>query len=227
MITIAGKVYNDKKVAYALGYAPQVFRRRLLGGLLAERNYFVGGKGPSGNKVDGVFRRKLLRKKNSKGTPWPINVVRIFRGEVNNAEKIDGMKLVMGAGIRKQSEFVQIMNFLGNGGAISNDKFMPIPVYRNLPDTKTPYKTFKRMYDSDELVGIREGNRFYWFRKHSSGMSDDHIANDLLFVGVKNITVSKQFDFEGDWTKRIPKAIDRLQKTADKAVDDINAGKVK
>lgn len=220
---VRGEIHNDHEVARKLGYAPKVFTRRVFGWLLTERDMFVGGK-RNGKTVDGVFRKKLMRKTSSKGTKWPANVVRIFRGEVFNSNRLDDMSLQMGPGIKRERPFVKIMEFLARGGSVSSQNFMVVPVYRNLPSKKAPYKLFKRMADANQLVTIRDAGRVYWFRRDDP--NEESPENDLMFIGVKRIDVKKQFDFQGDWNRRLPTVFVRGRKTIDKAVVDIDKGKV-
>lgn len=220
MLAIAGKVTGVREVSRAMGLAPHTFHISLISGMLAERNYFVGGK-HRGVQVDGIFRRKLLRKKNVRGGTWPTKVVRIFRGELQSGKQIDGMKLVMGAGIRKTSEFVKLIEFLGKGGTVTNSKYMPIPIYENMPPgTRHPYLLFRRLIHDDQLYSIKQGGgRLIWFSP-TVGPQDPF---NVLFIGVKRIDIKRQFDFAGDWRRREPKAVERLKKIIDRAVGKINS----
>lgn len=233
MIAMTGRVHNAAQVSRAIGRAPDLFRKKLLGGLLSERDQFVGSKGK-----DGVFTKKIMRKTSMKGTPWPRNIARIFGGRVDGGERIEGMRLVMGVGESKRFKyrhkegygiglysgmpFTSVIDFLSTGGTIQsrNKEFMIMPIYRNFQNKKKIGAQWKSMIANHELAFVREGNRLYYFRKN--GYGDDR---DLLFIGIKSATVKRQYDFYGDWNKRLPRVGSRLQKKIDKAVDIINKGK--
>jgi len=223
MIGIKGYVTGEKEVARTIGRAPNVFRKALLGGLLGEKESFVGGK-RRGTMVDGAFRKKLFKKTNIKGQKWPLKVARIFRGVIDNSDRIDGKKLTMGAGIKGENAFVKNLRFLASGGTISNSKFMPVPVFDNLKqNSRGKYETFEELSKKNELTAIRTGGKMLWFKTVDESQG---LYGNLAFVGVKRVTVKQQFDFEGDWNKRQGRAVVRLQKRIDGAVKRIEAGKV-
>ena len=66
MILLTGKVKHKAEVSRALGKAPDMFRKGMLGALLTERDMFVGKK-----NRDGTFTKKLMRKTGVKGEKWP------------------------------------------------------------------------------------------------------------------------------------------------------------
>ena len=70
---------------------------------------------------------------------------------------------------------------------------------------------------------VRKGGKIFYFDSQESAGS----VGSLLFVGVKRVKVKKQFDFEGDWDRRIPKVLNRGQKNVDRATKEVDRGKVK
>jgi hypothetical protein len=217
LFNIEGKIVGDKKVAYLLGLAPNEMRKAILGWLLRERNAFVGGK-KKDSVVDGVFRKKLMRKKTPSGAPWQRRVARVFRGRVEG-NSINSMKLIMGAGTRgkQDSDFVKGLRILGSGGSISSSNFMIVPNYRNLVKKADTHNQFLNMLDDDKLVFIRSGGQVIYASKQMIEEGFD-VYQAAVFFGTKRIDVKQAFDFEGDWGRRVPKAVERGQKTIDRAV---------
>ncbi len=234
MIQIKGKVKHISQVQHALGKAPEKFRSGMLGSLLTERDMFVGKKGKLGS-----FPKKLIRKTSLKGEKWPAQIARIFGGRVDGGKKIDGMKLVMGVGESRRTGYrhknrnygigkytgarmPEIMDFLNYGGTVvPKGRFMIIPIYRNLPSKKKTRMQWQKMLKGNELEFVREGGRVYYFKK--DGYGDDR---DLYFIGVKRATIRRQYNFQGDWSKRLPRAYDRIQKRIDRVTERINKAKV-
>jgi len=216
---IRGRVVNDKRIAAALAFMPERFRKTLLGWLLRERDSFVGSK-----TKDGVFRKSLMRKRNMAGGTWDKRVARAFRGIVENDSQVSGMRLRMGAGIRGERPFVKGLRILGEGGDITSSKFMPIPVYKNISNTHALYKRFREMNAAGALEALRIKGQVIWFDRNKlesiHGTSGD-LASATLFIGAKRIRVKKQFDFDGSWERRVPSALQRGQKAVDKAVSRI------
>jgi len=234
MILITGKIRFKEQVQKALGQAPERFREGILGGLLTERDMFVGSK-----KRDGIYTKKIMRKVSLRGEHWPRSIARIFGGRVDNAARLNGMKLIMGVGESQRAKqrnptgygvgiysgipFRDVLDFLNFGGSIAprESEFMVVPVYRNFSDKKTIHKQWLRMREDKSLEMVREGNRIYYFRKNGTG--DDR---DLLFIGIKHATIKRQYNFQGDWERRLPSVYTRLQKRVDKIVDRIDHGRL-
>lgn len=233
MILIQGKTKFAPEVAHAMGLAPTKFHSGVLGSLLAERDMFVGS-----GKRDGVFTKKLMRKTGIKGQQWPRNVARVFGGRVDepNKNSVEGLRLVMGVGESKRSRyrhanpsygvglysgipFRDVLDFLNIGGSFgpAQHEFMIMPIYRNFTDKKAIGKQWRAMLENKSLEFVREGNRVYYFKKDGTG--DDR---DLLFIGIKRATVQRQYNFVGDWSRRIPGAINRIQKRVDRVTQRIN-----
>lgn len=243
MIAIRGRVHGNRSLSRALGQAPDTIRRRVVGWLWSEKGMFVGRKrtrrGKRGGRyttnTQGVFRRKLKRKISTmSGEQWADAVVNNFRGHVEGGERrgrIDNMALHMGVysrsgrrntrgvGLYSGVPFPEVLEFLQSGGTVQGSGFMIVPVFQNLPrlGAKLSHRVFPSMIRNDELEFIRDGGRIYYFRK--DGYGDDR---DLLFIGIKRATIRPQFNFVGDWNRRVPKAIRRGQKRLDKAIDIIN-----
>ena len=218
---IIGKVKGTDQVSFAMGAAPKTYKATMIGWLLSERNMFVGGKTRTGAMKDGVFRKKLMRKRTLKGTSgWKKNAARVFHGRLENTHQIEGMLLRMGAGIHGERPFVKGLRILGEGGTISSrSKFMVLPVYKNLTQKTRTYEQFRKLNERKELYPVKKRGKVLFFKRPQSG---PFTHRDLVFVGVRRIRVNKQFDFQKDWDKRIPSARKRGQKRVDTATKRVN-----
>lgn len=230
MIGLKGNVKGIAEVSKAIGKAPDQFRKSMLGALLSERGLFVGDR-----SRDGVFTKKLMRKTGVSGRKWPRNVARIFGGRVENGDRLEGMKLIMGVGESKRTTsrhrsnygvgvytgipFLDVLDFLQTGGYVrpQNSTYMIVPIYRNLPTKGKTRKQWEFMKDNHLLEYVREGNRIYYFKK--DGYGDDR---DLMFIGILGAFVNRQYNFYGDWNRRLPSSYKRIQKRIDRAVEKIN-----
>lgn len=203
IVNITGKVTNADVVKKMINRAPEVYRKSILSWMLKERDSFVGS-----GKKDGVFRKKLLRKKTLAGSYWQLKVVRTFKGWLVDSEKMS-MALEMGFPTTKNRKIHAVLESLTKDHTISSSKYMPVPVYKNLKDVKTVSKYFKRKTDLGELNIVRDANTLLYFDKKGS--------KELLFIGTKSIRVKKQFDFRADFSKRMPNIIKRYGEMIDKA----------
>ena len=223
LFKIKGKVKGALPVQRALHAAPDTFRKSILGWLLAERRAFVGGRTRGGSIRDGVFRKKLQRKKTLKGTSgWAPKVTRgAFKGYVAGGGDINKMRLTMGSDLKdRKTPFLEGIKNMGSGASIRTSKQMVLPVYKNLPNKKQTYKQFRSLMSAGRLYPVQQGAKTLYF--DTFGDESTAQGDTLKFVGVRQINVGKQFDFEGDWNKRIPKVILRGQKKVDRTVDRID-----
>lgn len=201
-VNIRGSITGDDNVKKMLFSAPEEYEKTIEKQLFKERRSFVGD-----SSKDGIFRKKLLKKTNSKGGTWSKGIVKLFKGYVTKGKNIN-MTLEMGLISTREHKIHKILESLQDTHYIQSNKFMPIPVYKNIGYVNSPYKLFKRKIYSKELTLIFKRNKILYFDKTGS--------KDLLFVGKKRIKVKKQFNFINDWNKRLPKVIDRYKKAIDK-----------
>ena len=202
-VNINGSVTGDKLVTDMINRAPKLYQNAILGWLLKERNSFVGDK-----RKDGAFRKKLLRKKTLTGKTWEPKVVRIFKGWINGGHKI-GMTLEMGFPTTRKRKIHKIMESLTKRHTITSSKYMPIPVYKNIPGQGSASKLFHRKARAEEFTMIFKGGKILYFDKVGS--------KELLFVGTKKVKVKKKFDFQKDWNRRIPAVMRRYEKAINRA----------
>ena len=224
---IKGRVIGDRKLRVALATAPGKYRTGLFSWLMGERKKFVGDKG-----ADGVFRKKLRRKISKRGKPWELRIIRNFKGYISGENQIDSMRLTMGLPDSKKKIF-EGLRMLGTGGTITSSKFMIVPIWENLRKigiTGAAHRHFKEMMSHrfgrgpgrgglKQLLYVREGGRMYFFDADQPGVGDG-----LLYIGVKRVVVKRQFNFEGDWDRRIPKVLIRGQKRVDRTTKQIEKG---
>jgi hypothetical protein len=219
---ISGKVEGAAKVSKMLGHAPESFRRAIVSWMWRERNLFLGSNKTKGRQ-DGAFRKKLQKKISNRGIPWDPRVTRVFRGRMEGEKTVGTIKMIMGAGTQGEadSKFVQGLRVLGSGGKITSSNFMIVPIYDNFTGTKAePHNQFKGMMARSELVYIRTGGHVFYLDKKRVEYGLD-FEESLMFMGVKSIKVPKQFDFEGDWSARLPAVTNRGKAMIDKTTERV------
>jgi hypothetical protein len=235
---IRGSVRGARQVAVMLNVAPEVYRRRIAGQLGRERDMFVGRPKKEGGRP-GVFRRKLERRRLWGGRvsvrghhTWSSQFTAgAFRGAVLDAQDLNRMKLRMGVLYNTKRPIHEAAEFLGQGGTISGG--MIVPMYRNLQRVGVKVKVGMagkvmsayqaRAGSGHRLVAIRRGGRINYH--DAKLLSQGFVLSSLMFVGVRAVHVRRQYDFEGDWQRREPKAFGRLQKAVDKATERVMKGK--
>jgi len=231
-IQLAGKETGTKELGRAMDTAPLLFRGMATAQLKRERNSFVGKRG-----ADGIFTRKIMRKKLSgdreSGT-WSRKVAKLFRGKVSvgNAARAEDIKLGMGLFHRSDKDIFKALELFQTGGTVTSSGLMIIPAYYNLNRIGVKVKTgsapfggshsgnaLNTMIKANNIVTIRRGGRVLFYNKT---MLDAGKPYSVMFFGVKRVTVKKQFDFIADWSRRIPKVVNRLQKSMDRGVQKFN-----
>lgn len=202
-INIEGKLVGQERLIRMINRAPGIYIRSIKTWLLRESAMFVGN-----SKRDGAFRKKLMKKRTLKGNTWSPKVVKLFKGKLSNEDKIE-MKMTMGLLYTNKRKIHEILEYLSEGGRVTNNSYMPVPVYRNLDGISKPYGLYKRLKAKDELTVIYKNDRAYYFDKKSHGK--------LLFVGSKNVYIKSQFNFYAEWEKRVPAVLERSKKAIDRA----------
>lgn len=216
-INVDGITKGSENVVKMINRAPLVYEKIVRTWLYSERNSFVGGSRKSQIK-DGVFRKKLLRKKNSRGEGWSEKVVRLFKGEIKDIKSIN-MTLHMGVLYNNKKEMHTILESLGEDHTITSSKFMPVPIYKNLHVSALykSYMVFINKIKKKELSIVRNGDSILYFNRTNDKYNPDRKKGELLFVGRRKIRVKKQFQFEADWMRRGPAVIERYYKAINKA----------
>ena len=234
-LSLSGKVTGIAELGSKMDFAPRLFRGTAIAQLKRERNLFVGKRGGG----EGVFTKKIMRKKissdRSPGGTWSKKVAKLFRGKVTvgSAERAEDIKLGMGLFFNSDKDIFRALEFLQTGGTVTTSGLMLVPIYNNLRRAGVTMKTggakfgsgshagnvVRAMIKADNLVTIRRGGKVYFYNKILMAANSSY---SLFFVGVKKITVKKQFDFVADWVRREPKAINRLQKAMDRGVVKFN-----
>ena len=230
MITIQGRLKNDKEIARALGRSPKTMQRYLRAWLIDERARFVGGKDSRGKRRKGyrnILENRRLRKR--PGT-WATQVTGLFKGYVN-ARRMQNMEMRAGVGLNNPRQIHKALWKLQEGGSITSSKYMPIPIYKNISKVGVTRgfwrgKVFKRMIQKGDIVGLQSGGDIYYFdkdfrRRRGAGFK----RSGLLFIGTKRISVSKQFtgryDFYGRFERMRPAMLNRARGVVDRATRKI------
>jgi hypothetical protein len=240
VLKIEGKVLGDKAVSFALGRAPHVFEEALTKAFLHEKKLFIGKKGGS----TGVFGRKLERRAlwggriSARGSTWSKGMIRLFKGWTSNRGL--NKQLQMGVLYNQRKQVHEWLEALSTGMTITSKsgRGMVLPMYKNIQALKSGGEytkmssagTLLRRWggasgttSAEGLVRIQHGNRTYWYDKEM--LAQGRPLSALVFITKPSVKIKKQFDFERDWKKREPAALDRIKKGIDKATERVNAGK--
>jgi len=233
-------ILNEKRVQQLFAMAPREFSKSMVHFMWRERKSFVGNK-----RHMGSFRRTILRKKTkSYSGTWHQGMARAFTGNINHPDKLDNMQLSMGVG-DVWKERIPYIEELAKGYSVAPKakKWLMIPMYKNLRSiqlfgrvggtgmgrTKKPWsRVIQMLYNSSRITpilfhgkllffGNTKGERGTHERRHLA-----HLHNKLLFIGVKSVTVKKQFDFYKAFERRIPGIIRRANNTVDRTVREID-----
>lgn len=205
------ELYDDSRILFAFRKAPAVFADAVDKWMNKERISFlgksirqnVGTKGIRGKLLNrGLFAGRTPRS----GLGWSPQIVGQFVSYKRNKNAID---LEMKMEFAKNSPMKKAMEIEETGGTVSSNKFMPIPMYRNLAAIGVVSK-FHENFKSMTLVPVKKNNNLYWFYKYGGMMI-------LAFVGKKQIKIHKQFDFHRTWERRHASVINRGQKAMDQA----------
>ena len=231
VIQVSGLVNGDKEVDMALAQSPHLIKGQIIHQWKKERDMFIGKRGGK----PGVFKKKLLRKNTFGGRigrnagKWSKQFVGLVRGKVTAGPKgtMNGLELGMGHFFKSQKRIHKAFEMLGSGGTISSgSKEMLIPIYENLsPKLKTGMtgiimRDYGKGRKKKSLVRIQGGGAALYYDRELFEQRDYEHA--LMFVGVHRVTIKKQFDFDRDWKRRMPKVTVRTQKAVDRAIDKIN-----
>jgi hypothetical protein len=241
ILKFEGKVSGAKEVSFALGRAPELFEQQLIRGLLHEKNLFVGSKKGGGH---GVFGRKLERRAlwggriNKFGSTWSSQMLGQFKGWTSGRGL--NTQLQMGVLYNKRKQIHEALEALSTGMQISGVRNLVVPMYKNIQNIKGGGEYVKMSSagaalsrwggapgttSAEGLVRIQHGNKTYWYDRKT--LNEGRPLSALVFISKPSVSIKKQFDFEGDWKKREPKAIERIKGYMDKATQAVNEGKYK
>ena len=206
------ELYDDSRVLFAFRKAPEIFADSIDHWMNKERLTFLGngatGKGIRGKLLNKtLFADRIGRHGDGK---WSPQIVGQFVSYKRNKNKLD---LEMTMEFADHSPMKPAMEILETGGTVSSDKFMPIPMYRNLAAAGVTGKFYENFKDMD-LTPVKKNGSLYWFYKYGGRMI-------LAFVGKKRIRIHKQFDFHNTWNRRYSSVMQRGQKMMDKATQKV------
>lgn len=197
-----------------------------------------------------MWRRKLERKKlwgdriSAKlgENKWSRAVASQFKGYIDAKDWDNEMTLHMGMTTKNYRDIHRALLFLGKGGTLSSKGgYMIVPIPRNIRNIITAQtgmklktgqsnkllRSYSQMQTSEghsRIVPIRVGGKLRFYDRET--LDQGRALSALLFIGVRSVRVKKQYDFERDWKRREPKALNRIGKQVDKATKLVQAGKV-
>ena len=186
-----------------------------------------------------ILANKKLRKRSGR---WSRKVTGLFKGYIPRVKRLGDLSLTMGIlGRGAKHQLRRAMELLQTGGAISNRKYMPVPVYKNLArigytgpwakgDVHTGLKSkafsvFNQVQFAEEgkrLVGIKSGGKMLYFdTRERKKRGEGFLKRGLMFIGLHGVRVKRQFsgryDLYARFDRMLPAAIKRGQTAVDRA----------
>lgn len=202
-LLIMGRVIGADELHKKMDSWPGIYHHKILSWLMFENEKFIGTR-----KSAGAMRNKLLRKQRWIGGLWENKVVHLLKGRIVdalgggivthktiNAAGAGGgllrsglsMVLQMGVLYRNRKKIHEALEFLEEGGNISSEKYMPVPVKGSMM-TKA-YGKFQHWMSSKILsVAYRNGVALYFLNKKATGEK----AGKLVFVGLRRASIKWQ-----------------------------------
>ena len=226
-LLIMGKVTGVEKVKEMFNKAPDVFRKNILSWLLKENEMFIGSK-----KTDGVFRRELMKRKTwAQGQSWSSRIVKLFKGMVVDAltgQVINQKSIATGAGTgvmgrgfsmtckmgmfyRNKKSIHTALEFLEEGGSISSDKYMPVPV-KGI-NIENPGGKFRQWLSTGQFKVI-----------YKNGLALYFLQSRLMFVGRKMVQINYAHHFNQMFDARRTGIDYRAAIAVDKAATEAQHG---
>lgn len=204
-VLITGKISGDE-VQGLMRRSPRVFSRYINKFLFKEARVFIGDK-----KKDGIVRRQFANKLTAKNQPWETKMVHLFNFAFNDKGNLD-RTLEMGILANNKKHIHEVLQYLGEGGEVTSDKFMPIPIWQNLgADIKKQHGLFLWKMKAGDLFTVYKNGKAYYFDKNEPDKG-------ALWYGVKAITIKKKYKFDELWTRRSRNLNKRADKMLAKAI---------
>lgn len=235
-------ILGEDRVQQMFATAPRAFARSMTHWLWRERKSFVGNR-----RHMGSFRRTLLRKKRKSydGT-WSQGMARAFTGKVNHPERLSNLQLSLGISDKWQ-ERIPYLEKLSEQHTITpkNRQWLMLPFYENLRSvglfgrvggfgmgkTKSHWgRVIQMLYNSSRITPILFHGKLLFFGD-TAGEAGSHrgrhlgrLHKRLLFVGVKKVSIKKQYDFLKAFQRRVPGIIKRANNMVDRTMREIDRG---
>lgn len=198
-----GRIVGDDEVHAMMKRAPAVYVRYFRAYLAYAGRVFVGTK-----TKDGALRSELAQKNAMRGGTWS----RKFVNSVARFE-IDKKKLTMRAGIiySTQKKIHEIMELMESGYTRTNGGYMIVPNYKEITNKK-PIGLFSQMLNAKMFRLIFKHGNIYYVNKNN---------DKLMFIGMKRISVKRQFNFDRTWNSVEPKITTKANKILQQATEAV------
>jgi len=247
MSTVNLDVIGEEKIAYLLRMAPETFTKQVELWMHREKVAFVGGPNKNGR-----FTKELLKKpRKYRSGGWSQFVARAFTGVVDNESNLNAMQLRMGLVRQERLKDLPFMEALGFGSdnKPSNKEWLMIPNYKNIfaaglygrygARGKNNFsKLLANLYDK-HIAPVLYHGKLLMFGDFPDGSADgkkltgweghvlrhQHTMNrKLLFTGVKNTRMDRQFNLEASWDKRLPSVMKHGGSMIERTVRSLERG---
>lgn len=235
-----GRVLNADTVKQKLTGSPAVYREEILSWLLNENTSFIGSKTKTG-----LIRQRLYDKRRwSDSGTWRKQVVNLVNGKIIDpltgqvvtrkglvsAKGTGGglfnqgisMNLKMGVMYRNQKQIHKAMEFLEEGGTISSDKYMPVPVHGS--NMVKAFEKFRYWLKNNMFTVIyKNGVALYFLNNKRGGVLEgEKMKGKLMFVGKKSININFKIGLRNAFEARKGAMISRGELAVDKGTKRLN-----
>jgi hypothetical protein len=185
-------ILGEKRFLEIMASAPRSFTKATRMWMYRERRRFVGNKARDGKVRTAVHRKR----RHNRDGQWPMRVARAFKGFMKNRSTLQGMSMHMGVGFDRSKKFTSALAQMQHGFTTVAKGLMIVPVWKNLAEVGIQHRQhtrFLEMMKRGELDVVYKGGRAFYFAKGESGK--------LLWVGVRQVSIKKQYDVTGMWNR--------------------------
>jgi len=231
-----GRLIGANRVAWMMGEAPKEISRAVFRGFIGIRNQYIGSARKKGN-VSGLVRRRIERKKNWGGrisptqnsATWTRQFSSLMKGAVAGDQHVlKTLSLHMGVLYNTKKPIHSAMEEMIEGGRIrATGRLMIVPMYANLQRVGVYLKTgrageaLKRYERNGSMFVTHRGSKVLWYDRDLWEHGDR--SNALMFVGVREIEISKKFDFYSQWPAFQQRANKIVERSIDRTVKILEA----
>lgn len=231
-----GRLIGADRVAWMMGEAPKEISAAVFRGFLGIRNQYIGTSRKKGN-ASGLVRRRLERRRNWGGRisptqnsqTWTRQFSGLIKGAVSGDQHVlKTLSLHMGVLYGTKKPMHSAMEEMIEGGRIrATGRLMIIPMYGNLQRVGIYLKAGRAGLDiknyerNGSMFVMHRGTKVLWFDRDLWDHGDR--GNALMFVGVREIEIHKQFDFYDQWPAFEPRANKIVERSLDRMVKVLEA----
>jgi len=239
---IVAKPIGFQETAALIDGMPPLFRDTIRHWMFSDRK-----------RYGAIFKRTIARQKHNAGAPsmfrmggnWQGRVAAPFKS-VSISENANEMSMAIGLQARGGQDITQgfkkrlmmMEQSTGENTEMSSDKFMPIPVWRNLNKNSAAMADIgalplnrrggatilKRLIRSKSVTAIKKNGTMYYYDNDMEKRGGGFKRSALLFVGKKLVRLRKRYDFVKQWEGRKDAVVDNFVTKINRMLRNISRG---